>query len=352
MPKISVLIPLYNRRRLIEDCVNSVLIQTFRDFEIIVRDDGSTDGSAEFVERRYAEEISEGKLKLLRNEKNIGQFPTISKLIRDATGKYFMILHSDDLYLSHALEHMFAVAEHFQADVVHSCNFLVTGEDAKLDEQIEVFHVCYENNPVEKVSVMPNGLLERFFEWATDGTFIDFQYNFFRRDFVADSGIFLESAEFRTNAFWLRWILNAKVFVKTPEFTYLRREVADSITNDGDKFSFEEFIDSKLEIARDLDKILPELKLFADKPEIQRFIKLKLMSRSFQWGIARRKIYRDGVSPEFCDRIEKSFRKYFGDGGDFAAMLFNLVFMIPTDQYLDKIVVNDGLKRVMASLNK
>ena len=41
-PKISVLIPLYNRRRYIEDAINSALIQTFQDFEIIVRDDAST----------------------------------------------------------------------------------------------------------------------------------------------------------------------------------------------------------------------------------------------------------------------------------------------------------------------
>ena len=56
-PKISVLIPMYNRKHYIEDCVNSVLNQTFQDFEIIIRDNCSTDGSFEFVAKRYAKEI-------------------------------------------------------------------------------------------------------------------------------------------------------------------------------------------------------------------------------------------------------------------------------------------------------
>lgn len=352
MPKISVLIPVYNRRHYIEDCINSVLIQTFQDFEIILRDDGSTDGTADFIQQRYAAEISAGKIKLRRNEKNLGEFPTVKKLIQNATGKYFTILHSDDLYLPHALEHLYTVAENFQADVVHSCNFFVMGEDAKLNDQIEVKLVCYDTNPVDKVTVMPNGLLDKFMEWATDGTFIDIQYNLFRRNFVADSGIFVETYELMTNVFWLRWILNAKVFVKTPEATYLYRKASDSITHDNKKFSFEQFIHYKIEIARNLDKILPELKLFADNPEIQRYIKLKLLMRSHQYQIARREIYRDGMSPEFCDRIEGIFRKYFGDGGDYVALLFNMLYMISPKESWEQTMLSDGLKRVMASLSK
>ncbi len=97
-PKISVLIPLYNRKHYIEDCIDSVLNQTFKDFEIIIRDDVSTDGVFDFVKERYAAEISAGKIKLFRNEKNISEAFNVSRLLRDATGKYLTILHNDDLY--------------------------------------------------------------------------------------------------------------------------------------------------------------------------------------------------------------------------------------------------------------
>ena len=91
--KISVLIPMYNRKIYIEDCINSVLKQTFSDYEIVIRDDASTDGVFEFVKNHYDKEISRGKIILLRNEKNLGELKTLSKLLFDAKGMYITILH-------------------------------------------------------------------------------------------------------------------------------------------------------------------------------------------------------------------------------------------------------------------
>ena len=91
-PKISVLIPMYNRKIYIEDCINSVLKQTFSDYEIVIRDDASTDGVFEFVKNHYDKEISRGKIILLCNEKNLGEGLTLRKFLFDAKGKYITIL--------------------------------------------------------------------------------------------------------------------------------------------------------------------------------------------------------------------------------------------------------------------
>ncbi|MBR6012641.1 MAG: glycosyltransferase [Selenomonadaceae bacterium] len=56
-PKISVVIPLYNRKIYIEDCISSVLNQSFQDFEIIIRDDMYTDGVCEFAKNFFLQKF-------------------------------------------------------------------------------------------------------------------------------------------------------------------------------------------------------------------------------------------------------------------------------------------------------
>ena len=84
-PKISVLIPLYNRKQYAADCLNSVLNQTFQDYEIIIRDDFSNDGVFEFVRENF----SDNRIKLFRNKKNLGEAENLNLLFQDAAGKYF-----------------------------------------------------------------------------------------------------------------------------------------------------------------------------------------------------------------------------------------------------------------------
>jgi len=52
MPKVSVVIPCYNHGEYLNEAVESILAQTFQDFEIIIVDDASTDGTRQFIERR------------------------------------------------------------------------------------------------------------------------------------------------------------------------------------------------------------------------------------------------------------------------------------------------------------
>ena len=269
-PKISVLIPLYNHKNYIADTINSVLNQTFQDFEIIVRDDGSTDGSAEFVEEHYAAEIASGKIKLNRNPKNLGGGLNHIRLFLDATGKYFSILHHDYMYLPHALKYLYDTAEKFNADIVHTIRFLNSPPDGVIKEGTPLRIMSPESQTVNEATVMPDDQFSRFKEFFYSSWFFgDIQYTFFRREFVLDNKILVD-----TLGNYLHWLFLAKVYVKTPEIYYIRRDTPDSVTrsnaaNRKDIFSIknlERDLTTLIEDSAKFERLADNYELFREHP--------------------------------------------------------------------------------------
>lgn len=93
MTMVSVVVPLFNRRRLIEETLRSALTQTHRDTEVVVVDDGSTDGSAEFVECTFGNAV-----RLIRLERNQGRSVARNVGCEAARGELIAFLDSDDLW--------------------------------------------------------------------------------------------------------------------------------------------------------------------------------------------------------------------------------------------------------------
>lgn len=92
MPFFSVVIPLYNKASFVINTVNSVLNQTFIDFEIIIVNDGSTDNSLKAINT-----ISDSRIKII-NQKNKGLSAARNTGIKTATSKYIAFLDADDLW--------------------------------------------------------------------------------------------------------------------------------------------------------------------------------------------------------------------------------------------------------------
>jgi glycosyltransferase involved in cell wall biosynthesis len=103
-PTVSVVIPVFNRRAAVRCAIKSVLAQTFQDFEIVVVDDGSTDGTpvsvAEFADRR---------IRLLRHERNRGGSAARNTGIRASSAPYVAFLDSDDEWLPTKLQRQLEV---------------------------------------------------------------------------------------------------------------------------------------------------------------------------------------------------------------------------------------------------
>jgi glycosyltransferase involved in cell wall biosynthesis len=98
-PAVSVLLTAFNRERYIGSAIESVLAQTFTDFELIVVDDGSTDRTVDLA-KAY---LHDPRVRLVQNERNIGQFRNRNYAASLARGEYLKYHDSDDLMYPHCL---------------------------------------------------------------------------------------------------------------------------------------------------------------------------------------------------------------------------------------------------------
>ena len=98
---VSICIPTYNSANFLEESLLSIISQTYRNIEIIIGDNSSTDNTSEIV-KKY--QIKDSRIKYHINETNLGLFGNCNKLISMSSGEYVAIFHSDDIYDSKIIE--------------------------------------------------------------------------------------------------------------------------------------------------------------------------------------------------------------------------------------------------------
>lgn len=105
-PKVSVVMPVFNREKYVADAVNSILAQTFTDFEFIIIDDGSADTTFDVLSSFIDERI-----KLIRFKENQGNYAARNKGMEMARGKYICVMDSDDISLPNRLRKQYDFME-------------------------------------------------------------------------------------------------------------------------------------------------------------------------------------------------------------------------------------------------
>jgi glycosyltransferase involved in cell wall biosynthesis len=103
LPLVSVLMTAYNREQFITSAIKSVLKSTYEQFELIIVDDCSSDMTFEIAKDF---EAKDKRVKVYRNETNLGDYPNRNKAASYANGKYIKYLDSDDLMYPHCLQVM------------------------------------------------------------------------------------------------------------------------------------------------------------------------------------------------------------------------------------------------------
>lgn len=140
MCKISVIMPVYNGEKYLKEAIDSVLSQTFKDFELIIINDYSTDSTIDIINS-----YSDKRIVLINNEENLGIAKTLNKGIDISKGKYIARMDADDICYLHRLERQY--------------NFMERNRDIGMcGSNVEVFtndtirlHVCPQQHNEIKV---------------------------------------------------------------------------------------------------------------------------------------------------------------------------------------------------------
>ena len=139
---ISVIVPVYNVEEYLEECLESIRKQTYQDIEVILVNDGSTDGSREICERFCQ---VDSRFRLI-NQENQGQSVARNRGFKESVGQYIMFVDSDDAVKENIVE---VLLSYMKADVdLVECNLVYNQEKLQKNKTIRVI---FEGNSTEAI---------------------------------------------------------------------------------------------------------------------------------------------------------------------------------------------------------
>jgi len=138
LPPISVIVPIYNVSNYLKKCVDSILNQTFKDFEVILVDDGSTDDSGNIC-NEYASKYKD-KIKVIHQQNSKGAGGPRNAGIEVAEGKYLLFIDGDDYISPNTIDSA------YKAIMLHNADIVVFGMNM-VDENKKILKTIIDHQP-------------------------------------------------------------------------------------------------------------------------------------------------------------------------------------------------------------
>ena len=290
---ISVIIPVYNLEEYLHVCLNSVLKQTYQDFEIICIDDASTDSSLEILE--YFNN-KDSRVKIIKNDSNHGPGYSRNKGLDAAQGKYISFLDGDDWFSLNTFEILIKKIEQDNLDVLLFKN-IVYYDDSQDFGFEEYYDMEFMNKFENKV----------FNHWDLDKTKLFNMSNapwnkLYLKSFLDDNNIRFpnENLVQEDNPFFYKVITSAKKVSIIDKYLHNRRRRQDSIMTLNDERLFD-----NIEISYKI------LDIFFNDKELYGYYKKELLTHVFA-VIFKGKYNKiaDEFKEEFFKRIQEAFKVY------------------------------------------
>lgn len=182
-PLVSIGLPVYNGEKYLEKALDSLLAQTFGDFEIIISDNASTDGTPEIC-KEY--EAQDRRIRYHRNEQNLGQTANLNRPIQLARGKYYRMHHDDDLLAPECLEACVNVLEEEPSVVLcHTQTKIIDSQGQVLHPEEPVDYHLRSPNPHERL----DKYLRQRFPWAPQPGLMNAVFGLIRQEVLAKTPI-------------------------------------------------------------------------------------------------------------------------------------------------------------------
>ena len=206
-PKISIVIPMYNAENFIETTIDSILIQTLEDFELILIDDRSTDGTLDLIRTKY----SDPRIKLIPSAKRGHEWNARNLGLQFSSGEYVHFIDHDDMLLPDALENLWRAVERSDADFIHF-NSYYTNIDSRFSlQEVQVVQFV-DSIPPERY--VPEDLEWRLFQDEFTFSVMAWQ-KICRRKFLLDHEIYFPPIWISSDSlhFFAELCLARKIFV-------------------------------------------------------------------------------------------------------------------------------------------
>lgn len=291
-PKISVLMPIYNSDHYLRQAFDSLENQTFKNFEVLCINDGSTDGSREIIQ----EYINDDSRFRVIDKPNSGYGASMNRGIEESCGSYIAILEPDDFFIPTALE------------------MLVSPMDSEGNEidLVKANYWFYWSTPKESkklISVVPKELSNKLIN-PQENTELYLSLPsiwsaIYRKKFLVDNNIrFLETpgASFQDLSFTFKtWAFSRCVFLLEQPVLNYRQDNENSSVNDPNKTTC---------VFQELDEIDRVLKDLPNKEKIERYV-YRIKYDNYMWNFQR--LSKD-LRETFFEKMRSDLQKGNHDG--------------------------------------
>ena len=259
MPAIAVVMPVYNRADRVRRAIDSVLAQDFIDFELIVVDDGSRDGTADVVEA-----IPDPRIRCLRQPQNRGPSAARNQGIREAASPIICFIDSDDEFLPHKLGF---IARYFMEN--SQIDLLIDSFREDLSSNLDMPPKEYTNPELEGSDEVERAAFGRRLRTPTPALSA-------RRDALLAAGLFDEKLKLREDLDLVLRLTRSARCAATSKILWTKHWLADSLFRNN-----KDFVTGTIEIcARHPDYLTrPEFRVHLARAVVRHFLRLAKKGR-------------------------------------------------------------------------